>query len=323
MASETKKQPLLMKQKPMFQVVYALLPLVGASVYLFGWRSLVVLLVVNLFGFLSEYAFARIYKQQVSSAVFVTNFLFALSLPPAIPLWIAAVGIVFGIVFGKMVFGGFGRNVFNPAISGRAFVYVSFGVPLTTGFAPPVGGFPGGLAAWSSAVDAVGKATPLLDLGGGGTVPILDLLLGTTAGSMGETCAVLILIGGAYLMYKKTANFRLSLGCVAGFVLLQGILWLAGTEGAADPLRGLLSGSILFGAMFMATDPVSASQTTNGGRWIYGLLIGALTSLIRTFSVWPEGLTFAILLANMFAPLLDHLLKERRKARQAKAEAAS
>lgn len=310
------KMGIVKYQKPMMQVVWSLIPLVLAGIYLFGWRTLLVLLVANIFGFLPEYIFARVYKQQVSSAVFVTCFLFALSLPPTIPLWIAAVGIVFGVVFGKMVFGGFGKNVFNPAISGRAFIYVSFGVPMTSRFVAPASGFPGGFGLWLSGADAVTKATPLVSAAKGEAVPLLPLFLGNTAGSIGETCALLIIISGVFLMAKKTASFRIVLGGLLGFGFLQTALWLAGIPQVSDPLTGALSGSFLFCLMFMATDPVSASQTTDTGRWIYGALIGALTVVIRNFSVWPEGLTFAILLANMFAPLLDHVLKQG-KARKA------
>lgn len=315
MAEIQKKRPVVLKQKIMRQVVVALIPIAAAAVYFFGWRALIILGMVNILGFACEYFFARVYKQQVSYAVFVTNMLFALSLPPSIPLWIAAVGIIFAIVFGKMVFGGFGRNIFNPAISGRAFIYISFGVPLTAGFTPPAAGFPGGFAAWLPNADMVTKATPIIRLTGGERVPILELLLGSTAGSLGETCALLIIICGIILMIQKAASFRIVLGALAGFILFQFIFWTTGSAGAADPLRALLSGSALFAIMFMATDPISSSQTTNPGRWIYGFLIGALIPLIRTFSVWPESVTFAILLANMFAPLLDYLIKEGQKRR--------
>ncbi|MDC7125509.1 MAG: RnfABCDGE type electron transport complex subunit D, partial [Spirochaetales bacterium] len=195
MESSKKKKALIMKQKVMFQVLYALIPLAIFSIYLYGWRSLSILIIVNVAGFLSEYVFAKIYKKQVSSAVFVTNFLYALSMPPAIPYWIAVVGIVFGVVFGKMVFGGFGRNIFNPAISGRAFVYISFGAPMTSGFVQPSGGFPGGFVHWLSGVDAVSKATPIAAFSSGSNVDLLNLISGITAGSLGETCAILIIIG--------------------------------------------------------------------------------------------------------------------------------
>ena len=319
MSAATKK--LLMKQKAMEQVVWALVPLCLAAVYFYGWKFLAVLAVVNAVGFLCEYLFTRKAGQPVSTAVFVTSFIFALSLPPTIPLWIAAVGVAFGIVFGKMVFGGFGRNVFNPAVSGRAFIYISFGVPMTSGFTPPVGGLAGGFAAWSPGVDAVTKATPLVKMAGGEAVSKLTLFLGNHAGSFGETSALLIILCGVYLLFKKTSSYQIVLSGLLGFVLLQGIFFLSGVAGAPDPLAGLLSGSILFGIFFMATDPVSASQTTAGGRWVYGALIGMLTSLIRTFSVWPEGLTFALLIANMFAPLLDHVAKQIKSAAKRRASA--
>jgi len=319
MVTEKKeRKPLILKQKPMLQVIYALIPLCLAAVFFFGWRFAAVLLVVNIAGFFSEYLFARIYKNQVTSAVFVTSFLFALSLPPTIPLWIAVVGIVFGVVFAKMAFGGFGRNVFNPAISGRAFVYVSFGLPLTSRFVEPVwrnsNGF-GGFSLWQASADTVTRATPLVKLAGGETIPILDLLVGNTAGSFGETSALLIIICGLYLIVRKTANYRIVLAGLFAFLIFKALLWTAGVAGTTDPVRSLLSGSFLFVLFFMATDPVSSSQTTNKGRYIFGAVFGLLVPLIRTFSAWPEGTTFAILLTNTFAPLIDYFLKaSKRKA---------
>ena len=316
------KKSLVMKQKVMSQVVYALVPIAVFSVYLFGWRSLSLLVIVNIAGFLSEYIFAKIYKKQVSTAVFVTNFLFALSLPPAVPYWIAVVGIVFGVVFGKMVFGGFGRNVFNPAISGRAFVYISFGVPMTAGFVQPATGFPGGFTQWLAGADAVSRATPLFEFNSGGGVPLLNLVSGFTAGSLGETSAVLIIIGGIFLIAKKAANWRIILSGLLGYLVMQSALFFGGIEAAINPVSGLFCGSLLFGIVFMATDPISSSQTTDGGRWIYGAVIGVLISLIRVFAIWIEAVTFAILIANMFAPLLDHVLKERKKRLKAKSVSA-
>ena len=318
-----KIQSVIMIQPPMTKVVYALIPLAAASVYFFGWRALAVLAVVNAVGFLSEYIFARVYNRKVSSAVFVTNFLFALSLPPTIPLWIAAVGIAFGVVFGKMVFGGFAKNVFNPAISGRAFIYASFGYHLSSRFVQPVGGLFGGLVKWQSSVDALTKATPLVQFKEGLDVPVFDLLFGNTAGSLGETSALLIIIAGIWLMARKTASHHIVIPGLAGFLGFQALFYLMGIDGVPAPHYALLSGSILYGMMFMATDPVTASQTTNTGRWIYGAFIGILTSLIRTFSIWPEGITFAILTANMFAPLLNYVITQlKNKKREEKGAGA-
>ncbi|MBN1687420.1 MAG: RnfABCDGE type electron transport complex subunit D [Spirochaetales bacterium] len=310
----------------MRQVLLALTPLMLASIYFYGWKALAVLVLVNAAGFLSEYIFSRVYNTKVTEAVFVTNVLFALSLPPTIPLWIPVIGIVFGVVFGKMAFGGFGRNVFNPALTGRAFIYVSFGAQMTASSAwvlPPAGAA-GALGRWQA--DAVSSATPLVNLADGGSESLLKLFLGNIPGSFGETSALLILIGGIYLMVRKTASWRIIVAGTAAYLVTQLIFWLAKAGGAYDPLSGLLSGSLLYGMIFMATDPISSSQTTDLGRVLYGVLIGVLTALIRTFSVWPEGITFSILLANMFAPLLNYLIQEgkaRKKTRMATAAAGN
>lgn len=325
MCAETKKKPLIMKQPLMRQMMYALIPIHLAAVYFFGWRTLLIVAFVDITGFLFEFIFAKVNKQQVTSAVFVTNALFALSLPPTIPIWIAIVGIAFGVVFGKMVFGGFGRNIFNPALTGRAFVYVSFGVPMTGRFVQPVAGrMVGGFAAWmsSAAPDALTSNTPLVLQYRGEHVRWLDLLFGNTSGAFGETCAVLILITGLYLVIKKTASFRIILGGLIAYGVFQSIFFFAGLGKPMDPLHGFVSGSLLFGIIFMATDPISSSQTTEAGRWIFGAFVGLLIALIRTFSSWPEAVTFAILIANMFAPLLDNLMKQAKQNRAGRVKTA-
>ena len=234
-------------------------------------------------------------------------------------------GIAFGIIFGKMVFGGFGRNIFNPAITARAFVYISFGVPMTAKFignATTLGFFPAGLGTWISKADSVSAATPLVTK----SVGLLDLFLGLNSGSFGETSALLILLGGIYIVYKKAANGKIVLSSLLSFVLLQTIFWASGLQiatengltAASSPLTALFSGSFLLASFFMITDPVSASQSTDAGRWVYGAMFGLLTVLIRTFSTWIEGVTFAILIANMFAPLLDTLLKSTKAKKKLK-----
>ena len=304
--AETKQIPLVKWQAPMQKVLYAVAPLVAYAVYLFGWRVLVLLAVVNAAGFLTEYAFTRTWKQSVTSAVFVSATLFVLSLPPTLPAWMAVVGIVFGILFGKMVFGGFGKNIFNPALSGRAFIYVSFGGYMTARWYEPVGGVLGGLKTY--AADAVTGATPGMLLKTGETFSLVSLFFGNTAGTIGGTSAFLAIAGGLYLVRSKAANYRIVIAGLAGYLLMQTILWAAGVQDAADPLHGILAGSFVVGIFFFATDPVSASQT-NPGRWAYGAFVGVMTSLISTFSMWPAGSMFAILLANMFAPIMDHYIK--------------
>lgn len=319
-----KKNSFMQMQPPMLKVVYALIPLVIGAVYYFGWRFLAILVLVTAVGILAEYLVARVYGMKVTSSVLVTSFLFALSLPPTVPFWIAVVGIVFGVVFGKMVFGGFGKNVFNPAISGRAFIYISFGVPLTGRFVPPVsGGAPGGFAAWMPQTDALSSVTPLVEQAGGGLIPLRDLFLGNTAGSYGETFALLIILGGVYIVWKKAANWHFIASSVLSFLVMYALLFYSGVVGAIEPIHALLSGSFLFAAVFMVTEPVSASQTTNLGRWIYGIIIGSLTVLIRVFAGWPEGVTFAILFGNMFAPLIDYLIKEQKNRKKEAKKAAA
>jgi len=243
-----KKVPLIKWQLPMQRVLYALAPAVVASVYFFGWRSLVVLAVVNIAGFLTEYSFCRYYKESVSSAVFVSNILFALILPPTLPLYMAAIGIVFGILFGKMVFGGFGKNVFNPALVGRAFIYVNFSVNMNNKWFEPFQGFPGGFAKFAADIDTITNATPIRVMTESGDFPIAPLFWGNISGCYGETSAVLLILGGLYILWKKAANFRIVVSCFVSAILLQGILWKCGVTGAVDPIRSILSGGFMIGA---------------------------------------------------------------------------
>ena len=314
----------------MRRMLWALAPLVLAAVWLYGWKSLAMVLVAAVVGWTVERLMLRQYREPVTQAVFVTTTILALSLPPTIPLWMVALGTLVAVLFGKMVFGGFGRNVFNPAMVGRAFLYVSFGQAMTGAWASPLTGFlgnspqagqaaegdanlfPAGFGAWSPGADAVTSATPL----GSSDPSQIDLLVGTVPGSIGESSAILIALAAVYLIWTKTANWRIISAGLAGFMATYIPLWAAQFSTRAgvllpDPLSGLTAGGVLFGLVFIATDPVSAA-TTNGGRWIYGVLVGAATVLIRVFSVWPEGLMFAILLGNMFAPIVDWLIKNRR-----------
>lgn len=316
--AEAKSAKLIQWQLPMKRVLYGLIPAVIASIYFFGWRSLVILAIVNVTGFLTEFIFLRRGKEPVTSAVFVSNFILALSLPPTIPYWMAALGAVVGILFGKMAFGGFGKNVFNPAMVGRAFLYISFGGQLTASWANPFVGFPGGFARYGAvAADIIGQATPLSQLAKGVQTPWLQLILGNISGSMGETSAVLLIFGGLYIVWKKAAAWQIVVGGFCGFLVAQTVFWLTGLSLAGNPLYALFAGSFIFGVFFVITEPVSASQATNPGRWIYGIFFGIVVVVIRSFSAWPAAVMFATLLANMFAPLLDYLIKQRRQKRKA------
>lgn len=308
---------LFMKQKMMEKVLAALAPLVFASVWFFGWRSLLVLGVSLLFACLTEWLFLRKKKGKISEAVLVTAFIFALSLPPRIPLWIVAVGISFGVAFGKMVFGGFGANLFNPAIAGRAFIYVAFSEPLNARWTAAAQGSLGGLSYYLGPdIDVMTTATPLLIFKNTGAMaPYKDLFLGNVAGSLGETAGLLILLAAMYLIKTKTADWRMMAGMAAGFAGLSAVLYLMQPDMAANPLYGLLSGSFLFTMVFIVTEPISGAKTKKG-KVIYGMLVGAAVVVIREYSLFAEGTTFAILIGNTFAPLIDEgvrYLEERRK----------
>jgi len=301
------------KQPPMRRVLLALLPILVFSIYLFGWRSLSLLAVVVVFGYATEYFFERTRKAKPSDSFLVTCTLFALTLPPTIPYWTAAVGIIFGLAFGKQVFGGFGRNVFNPALVGRCFIYVSFPQAMTVSWVQPFSGFPGGFAKWlPEYVDTLSRATPMLSANGGEMgYSCLQLFLGTVSGSLGETSTLLIILAAAFLIYKKTANWKIMASTVLSFIVFDATLYYFKVPGVHEPVFALLSGGFLFAAVFMATDPVSAPND-DLARIIYGSAIGVITVIIRTFSLFTEGVMFAILIMNSFVPLLDITMKSLR-----------
>ncbi len=317
---------LFTKQKMMRTVLWALLPVALMAVYLFGWRPVLMGVIVTLAGILGEYLVMRTIqreKTKVSEAVLVSSVLFTLTLPPATPIWIAVVGIVFGIVFGKAAFGGFGRNIFNPALVGRCFIYIAFPGFMTAQWSLPFSGFPGGFASWlpRQAADMVSGATPMLALQKTGALAPLDsLLLGTIPGSLGETSALLLLLCGAFLIVKKVASWQIMASTLASGLLLSAALYYTGVT-AAPPLFALLSGGFVFGAVFMVTDPVSAPKIKSA-QWVYGFLIGTVTVIIRSFSLFTEGMMFAILISNALTPLMELKFKQRQDKAKLKSEVA-
>lgn len=310
-----------MPQKMMRTVIISLIPIVLASIYFFGWRSLVLLLWTTLFGVGTEYIFEKKYGKKMSEAIFVTCILYTLTLPASTPLWIAAVGIVFGVVFGKEVFGGFGRNIFNPALVARAFVYVSFPEPLTIHWSEVASGFPGGFGTYlTKSIDTISQATPMLIFRETGEmVASSKLLLGNVAGSLGETSAILIILAAIYLIYKKVAAWQTMVGVLIGFTGLSSILYLFGNPQIPSPIFGILSGGFLFGTVFMATDPISSPKTVEG-KWIYGILIGIITVIIRGYALFAGGMMFAILIGNTFAPIIDEGVRYSKKRKREKKE---
>lgn len=334
------RKPQFLKQKNMLRVLYSLVPVSLVAIYYFGWRVIALTAVVAAACFATEWIMASSRKGKVSYAVFVTAALLGLALPPTLPFWMAAVGGVVAVLFGKETFGGFGKNVFNPAIVGRAFVYVCFPIEMTSWFVPAFSGFPGGFARWSFLAqdalpqslaapglvvgDAVTAATPMWARRDYGYVSdLLNMLFGNiggtfeyqgdtfilAAGSAGEVSAIAIGLGALYLLVTKTAQWRLMLSTVLGAAGLNIVLRLLFGIDAVPPLAfTMLSGALLYGAVFMVTDPVSAPKQKMS-QWIYGLLIGVMVVFFRYRSIFAGGVAFSILIGNMFAPSLDLWIK--------------
>lgn len=305
-----------MKQKMMRKVIYALIPLILAGIYFYGWRTLILLLVVTLTACVVEWIFVRKTTKKITEAVFVTAILYTLTLPPKVPFYVAIIGIIFGVLFGKMVFGGFGKNPFNPALVGRAFIYVNFPRVMTMEWIKPTTNILGNLTKYT--VDTISASTPMLNFRATGDMLALkDVFLGNIAGSIGETSAVLILISGLYLVFTKTAAKETVIGLLGTFVLVSGAMYFMGMSQIPNPLYGMVTGGLLFGAFYMATDPVSSPKTKEG-RYIYGAIIGLVTVIIRGFALFAGGMMFAILIGNTFAPIIDELVKmtKNRERRQ-------
>ena len=306
-----------MMQKMMRTVIISLIPLILSSIYFFGWRALVLLLWVTLAGVATEWIYEKKQGKKVSEAIFVTCILYTLILPARTPIWMAIIGIIFGVFFGKEVFGGFGRNLFNPALVARAFVYVNFPEPLTIQWSEVATGFPGGFATYiTENIDSVSQATPMLMFRDTGEmVSSIKLLIGNVSGSLGETSAILIVLAGIYLLYKKVAAWQTMAGVLIGFTGLGGALYLLGNPQIPNPIFGILSGGFLFGMVFMATDPISSPRTKEG-KWIYGILIGAVTVIIRGYALFAGGMMFAILIGNTFAPIIDEGVNYYKRMRK-------
>lgn len=263
-----------------------------------------------------EVLFAMKRGHEINEGFFVTSILFALICPPDIPLWQAALGISFGVVIGKEVFGGTGKNFLNPALTGRAFLFFAYPAEMS------------GDAVWT-AVDGFTGATPLSVIASDGLQAVqqqltwMDAFLGNMPGSIGETSTLAILLGGAILLYTRIASWRIVLGVFFGMTVLSTLFNFIGSD--TNPMFAmpyhwhLVVGGFAFGMIFMATDPVSAAMTDTG-KFYFGALIGVMVVLIRVVNpAFPEGMMLAILFANLFAPLIDHFVVQanikRRLAR--------
>jgi len=295
-------------------VIYSLLPACAVAVYFFGLAALWVLLLATLGCVAVEAACQRLMGQPLTvrdgSAV-VTGILLALNLPPTSPWWLTLLGALIAIGIGKQVYGGLGANPFNPALVARVALLISFPVQMTTWSAPaPLGSGQDLVTAatplgeWKTAVMLTGKL-PAHPHGG-----TLDYLLGNMAGCIGEVSALALLLGALYLVWRKILTWHIPVSYLGSVVLLAGAFWLVDPTRYPDPLFHLLTGGLMLGALYMATDMVT-SPVTAGGMVLFGVGCGVLTVLIRLFGGYPEGVSFAILLMNAATPLIDRYLRPR------------
>ncbi|MBN2347420.1 MAG: RnfABCDGE type electron transport complex subunit D [Bacteroidales bacterium] len=309
----------------MYGVILALVPALLVSVFFYGMGAIIVTLLSIGFCVLFEFLIQKfILKTEVrisDGSAMVTGLLLAFNVPSNLPWWIIMIGALIAIGVGKMTFGGLGNNPFNPALVGRVFLLISFPVQMTS---YPV---PGGLN--TGYVDAVTGATPLGIIKEGlksglsisdlmKEVPgYLDLFIGKMGGSLGEIAAAALILGFLFMLFRKIITWHIPVTMVGTIALFTGILWLINPDKNADPLFHVLTGGVLLGAIFMATDYVTSPMTPKG-MIIYSIGIGAITVIIRVFGSYPEGVSFAILIMNGFVPLINRYIKPKRFGEEVK-----
>lgn len=282
-------------QSIMRDVIIALVPATAAGIYYFGISALILIIASIVSAVVFEAICQKILKKPVTvsdlSAV-VTGLLLAMNLPAAAPVWVAIVGSAFAIIFGKQLFGGLGQNFINPALAGRAFLLASYPTEMTTWSVP------NGL----DVADAATYATPLAQLKNGALdANLVDLFLGKCGGTIGETCAIALIIGGVYLLYKHVISWKIPVIYIATVFILFAVI---GRHGVRMPVQEILCGGVMLGGIFMATDYAS-SPVTPKGQVIFAVGAGLLTYLIRTFGGYPEGVSYSILIMNCCVPLIE------------------
>lgn len=297
-------------------VIWSLALLVLFAVYLFGLRVFVVLGANIIAALFTEFVFQRKKAQKISKEILITAMIFTLILPPKIPLELSIYGMIFGVLFGKCVYGGYGYNIFNPALVGRVFLHASFAKEMTAVWTRPVAGTLGGYGDYlGKTVSAVSRATPILSYKWSGEEPnLFKLAFGFTEGCIGETSAVIIGLIGVVLLYKKIISKEIVFSILLTYLLLNYITYEFVDDNIINPVYGVLSGGLFFGTVFMANDPVT-SPVTKGGKIIYGVTIGIITFFIRTYSLFTGGIMFAILIGNMITPVLDIYVKAFEKSK--------
>lgn len=307
--------------KAMRDVWYALMPATLAGLWYFGLSALLVVLVAIVGAVMTEWVFTESRQRRSvlgDGSAALTGLLLGLTLPPALPLWMSFLGGVVAIGLGKVIWGGLGANLFNPALLGRAFLLGTFPIAMTTWYeAHGPGAFfelysstlaaPFMQAQW----DAITTASPLglLKFQQQGT-GLGDLFIGNTAGSLGETSSLLLMLGGLWLWYRRDLDWRIPLSITLSAVVFSSVLFMLDASRFPNPGFTLFSGGFMLGAIYMATDPVTSPQTPRGS-WIFGVGIGFLVVLIRVFGGMPEGMMYAILLMNSATPLINRYTQPR------------
>ncbi|NIM17263.1 MAG: RnfABCDGE type electron transport complex subunit D [Candidatus Aminicenantes bacterium] len=298
-------------EKIMWGVVIALAPAFGASIIFYGLHAIRVVILSLIFCIGSEYLIQKfILKQKVTAfdgSAAITGLLLAFNVPSGIPWWQLLTGSVVAVGVAKMAFGGLGKNPFNPALVGRAFMLASFPIEMTTWPVPLQ-------KVWTLGADAVTSATPLGILAEKGPVELpgyLDLFLGKTGGCIGEVSALAIIIGGIFLLYKKIITWHIPVFYLLSLAGFSGVLWLIDSSKYADPLFHILAGGAMLGAWFMATDMVTSPMSVKG-QIIFAAAGGILCGAIRIFGSYPEGCSYSILIMNAFVPLIDKYAKPKR-----------
>ena len=304
----------------MYQVVFALIPVIGAAYYFFGLSTFLLCATAVASCFATEWFFSNgrpRYKSLKDGSALITGLLLALTLPPGFPLWMAFLGGVASVVLGKVIWGGLGQNIFNPALIGRAFLQAAFPTAITTWSAPDGQFFTARGANLAipffqgETVDALTGATPLAAMKfQHEATDMMNLMMGNTAGSLGETSGLIIILVGIYLAMRKIFNWHIPVSILTATALLSGILHLTDPAIYPSPMHMIFSGGLLLGAVFMATDPVTSPFTIKG-CWIFGAGIGFLVVLIRIFGGLPEGVMYAILLMNAVTPLINRVTPYR------------
>ncbi len=306
----------------MRDVAIALIPPLAFGVFVFGLRALLIIVVSVAACVLTELVYQRLMKLPSTVAdgsALVTGLILAMNMPATVPLWIPAMGGVFAILFVKQLFGGIGQNFMNPALAARCFLLISFPALLGSGY-PAVGNifgtdaFGGFIERMSTLTpDATTMATPLAMLKGGEQIDLLQAFLGVHSGCIGETSALAILIGAAYMLARGVISPRIPavyVGSAVVFVFLLNLLAGNGAVSANYLVGQIVTGGLLAGAVYMATDYVS-SPITAGGQWIYAILLGFLTALFRVFGSAAEGVSYAIIIGNTLVPLIERVTKPR------------